>query len=168
VRGAFTTLYRNLTPAVWQSTFRHGERAVPVPRLLKRSHALVRRTQPHADGQRVAWASRLCCGLLRREIVQCNLGCAPWRVLSGYANATGARAVAPADAAACGSGGALWEQPAPRGAETVLLHPDKRQTWVNGAMRCDFCEGARCGGSNARRCAEASAPCRLTSAGVHS
>ena len=150
VRGAFTTLYRNLTPAVWQSTFRHGDRGVPVPRLLKRTYALARRVRPVAAAQGRAWASRLCCGLLRREIVQCNLGCAPWRMLSAYSsdgrNASGARVLAPNDASACdaaGAGGAasLWEQPAPRGVETELLHPNKRQTWRNGAMKCDFCEG---------------------------
>ena len=32
----------------------------------------------------------------------------------------------------------LWEQPAPRGTETKLLHPNKRQEWVNGAMKCDL------------------------------
>ena len=96
----------------------------------------------------------LCCGLLRREIVQCNLGCAPWRMLSSYPNGSqAARPLAPVDADACaashddgGSGGgglgaALWEQPAERGAETELLHPNRKQTWANGAMRCDFCEG---------------------------
>ena len=148
VRGAFTTLYKNLTPAVWQSTFRHHERGVPVPRLLKKTWNLARRHRSYANEQAAAWSSRLCCGLLRREIVACNLGCAPWRMLSHYANATGARALAPADAAACGvpgheggAGGSLWEQPAPRGTETALLHPDRKQTWENGAMKCDFCEG---------------------------
>ena len=173
MRGAFTTLYRNLTPAVWQSTFRHGENALPVPRLLKRTHGLARRMRPHAAAEARAWASRLCCGLLRREIVQCNLGCAPWRMLSGYSgdggdgggggggggrglsvdsggglgfNVSRGRPLPSQDAAACeaaGAGGSLslWEQPAPRGAESALLHPNKRQTWRNGAMKCDFCEG---------------------------
>ena len=27
------------------------------------------------------------------------------------------------------------------GSEVALLHPDKAQTWPNGGMRCDFCEG---------------------------
>ena len=86
LRGAFTTLYKNLTPAVWASTFRHGERAVPVPKLLRRTYQLSRRTEPFAGAQKRVWSSRLCCGLLRREIVQCNLGCAPWRMLSAYPN----------------------------------------------------------------------------------
>ena len=69
-------------------------------------------------------------------------------------SAAGEAAAAAAGEAACasGSGGAavLWEQPAPRGAETALLHPDKRQTWRNGAMQCDFCEGAMLGGASKR------------------
>ena len=155
MRGAFTTLYRNLTPAVWQSTFRNGDRAVPVPQLLRRTYALSRRLRVPARTQRGVWTSRLCCGLIRRDIVQCNLGCAPWRMLSAYNNASGARALEHADAHACeaarasgaggtsgahdGGGAPLWEQPALRGAETRLLHPSKPQTWGNGAMRCDFC-----------------------------
>ena len=147
VRGAFTTLYHNLTPAVWQSTFRHGENAVPVPRLLQQTFALARSVSTHAEAQREAWSSRLCCGLLRRDIVPCNLGCTPWRMLSAYANSSGSRPLAPADAAACDANSrgrtsrGLWEQPAPRRAEMELLHPNRRQTWRNGAMKCDFCEG---------------------------
>ena len=157
VRGAFTTLYRNLTPAVWHSSFRHHERGVPVPKLLQQTYALATRTEPAAGAQQPQWAARLCCGLLRRNIVPCNLGCTPWRMISLYAaaqqNASDARQLAPADAAACAAadhepnppgGGAevrMWEQPAPRGAESELLHPDQRQTWRNGAMKCDLCEG---------------------------
>ena len=89
------------------------------------------------------WSARLCCGLLRREIVQCNLGCAPWRMLTAYGNVSsgGNRGGGGDVAAACAAQSALWEQPAPRGTETELLHPNKRQTWPNGAMKCDFCEG---------------------------
>ena len=145
VRGAFTTLYRNLTPAVWASTFRNGKNAVPVPELLQRTHAVAVSAEPHAQAQRAAWASRLCCGLLRRDIVQCNLGCTPWRMLSRYANSSNGRRSELALALPCGTDDgtdpAHWEQPAPRGTETALLHPHRSQTWANGAMKCDFCEG---------------------------
>ena len=154
VRGAFTTLYKNLTPAVWASTFRHGDRAVPVPNLLRRSYQLATSLEHAAQAQRRAWASRLCCGLMRQDIVQCNLGCAPWRILSRYAAAAAAKNVSgvarigatgaessPRLEGVCSSSQSLWEQPAPRGTETALLHPNRRQTWPNGAMKCDFCEG---------------------------
>ena len=179
VRGAFTTLYKELVPKLWQSTFRHGQNALPVPTLLQQSHDLERRVRPHADAQLAAWASRVCCGLLRRAFVPCNLGCTPWRMLYAYprnasAMSDGRSGTAATPAAGqlpgsyawldgatddvCGVGSAsssgaatsgdeglgrvrLWEQPAIRGAETELLHPNKRQTWPNGAMRCDFCEG---------------------------
>lgn len=147
VRGAFTTLYRNLTPAVWQSTFRHGARALPVPQLLRTTHQHERRVHVHAEEQRSQWATRLCCGLRRRAFVPCNLGCAPWRMLYAYpANASATDDVVtaghePNEQARdtdCDVGAVtLWEQPAVRGAEATLLHPNKRQTWPNGAMRCD-------------------------------
>ena len=171
VRGAFTTLDSDKAraPTVWASTFRHGRRAVPVTKLLQDTYGLGRQLLPFAEGQRPQWAGRLCCALTQRQFVPTNLGCAPWRLLNGYTNSTPSASTAAAasapgfeqamesDWASCGepanrilpfnghaipaSSGMLWEQPAPRHTENIILHPDKPQQWANGAMKCDLVEG---------------------------
>ena len=87
--------------------------------------------------QRTAWAARLCCALVHRSILPCNLGCAPWRVqpTPQCRSPRGRSSELPL--------GLEWEwpEPAPRGVENFSLKVHKKQTWPSGAMKCDLCEG---------------------------
>ena len=46
IRGVFTTLYKQLVPSVWQSSFRSGKRAIAVPEFLNRTYELERAIEP--------------------------------------------------------------------------------------------------------------------------
>ncbi|KAL1525162.1 hypothetical protein AB1Y20_020033 [Prymnesium parvum] len=148
VRGAFTTLYRNLVPDIWQSSFRHGKRGIPVPKLLQQLHSLELEVEPSREAHRAAWAARLCCGMLRRAFIPCNLGCTPWR-LNGQtlpcedptATEYSHVKLAPSDDTRSYALGSLWPEPAERGSENFSLKVHKRQEWPSGVMKCDLCEG---------------------------
>lgn len=79
IRGAFTTLYQNLTPATWAGMFRHDAHML-VNDMLRSTHAHYEETAPLRARQRLAWATRTCCALVHRALVGCSFGCAPFRM----------------------------------------------------------------------------------------
>ncbi len=160
IRGAFTTLYKNLTPATWAGMFREHSR-LKVDELLQRTHDHYEQTAPLRAAQRRVWAARTCCALVHRAFVGCSFGCAPWRTrpLPSCAADAGAAARLPGGAmrkrrggrrrrrgAGAGVGAVaheprLWWSAEPAEAEAGPLKNHHTQFWDNGVMRCEFCGG---------------------------
>ena len=158
IRGAFTTLYRNLTPAVWAGMFREREH-LKVDDLLRRTHTHYEETAALRASQRRAWAARTCCAMVHRAFVGCSYGCAPWRQRPTPSCSTRGGAARRLPGNSRRRGGArrrrrssvatsavahdphLWWSPEPAGAEAGPLKNRDAQFWDNGVMRCEFCGG---------------------------
>ena len=146
VRGAFTTLYGNLTPATW-SGLRHTSRKPPIPvtELLSSTWNAERALRAVRDAERATWASRLCCALVHTRVVPCMFGCVPWRLRPMPRCATPA-GPAPAGVAAgfafATFDSFLWPRALPAGeSEVEMLKVQKKQFWPDGPMKCELCDG---------------------------
>ena len=153
IRGAFTTLYHNLTPAVWAGMFREHEH-LKVGELLRLTHTHYEETAALRASQRRAWAARTCCAMVHRAFVGCSFGCAPWRQrptpscsTAGDAlprlpgNSKRRRRRSSAATSAIAHDPHLWWSPEPAEAEVGPLKNHHAQFWDNGVMRCEFCGG---------------------------
>ena len=158
IRGAFTTLYHNLTPAVWAGMFREHDH-MKVDDLLRLTHTHYEQTAALRASQRRAWAARTCCAMVHRAFVGCSFGCAPWRQRPTPSCSTGGdtarrlpgnskrrdgarrRRRSSAATSAIAHDPHLWWSPEPAEAEAGPLKNHHAQFWDNGVMRCEFCGG---------------------------